>query len=523
MLLINEKRLFSLPYRQTRRNQVDHGPASAKRLDSAPDAAAALVDRIVMHPDDLPAEVGRKSWRWLIDVLLLAAALLAAGSAASASQNAMEKAAASPGQVAERQDDLKSLRSQIDTLRKEIASAEGSRRDAMDQLQDAERAISSTQRGLHELTTQIDKLKVKLKDLGSQSRELEQELNAQQAQLEKLLYRQYLRGTPDPLRLFLNGDDPNQLARDLHYLEAIGRARGQILREVEATLQRKQTLVADTRQQAALLSASEARQKEEHAKLLAQRQQRQAMLDRLSDQIMAQRREIGNLQRDEKRLTELVDRLSKIIATRATEARESRREAQRAAPREAHRREVPQPEKSQVKPLRTPPADREKPERAIAPPADEDPAGSAAAPDARAENPPPVAGKLARMKGQLRLPTHGSISNRFGAPRQEGSTWKGLFILASTGSEVRSIAAGRVVFAEWMRGFGNLLIVDHGGSYLSIYANNDSLRKQVGDEVHAGEAIATVGNSGGNPESGLYFELRHQGKPLDPLAWVGPK
>jgi septal ring factor EnvC (AmiA/AmiB activator) len=126
------------------------------------------------------------------------------------------------------------------------------------------------------------------------------------------------------------------------------------------------------------------------------------------------------------------------------------------------------------------------------------------------------------MKGQLRLPTRGAISNRFGTARQEGSTWKGLFIVARTGSEVHSIASGRVVFAEWMRGFGNLLIVDHGSSYLSIYANNDALLKQVGDEVRAGQTIATVGNSGGNPESGLYFELRHQGKPLDPLAWVSP-
>ncbi|HNL98669.1 MAG TPA: peptidoglycan DD-metalloendopeptidase family protein, partial [Accumulibacter sp.] len=82
---------------------------------------------------------------------------------------------------------------------------------------------------------------------------------------------------------------------------------------------------------------------------------------------------------------------------------------------------------------------------------------------------------------------------------------------------------GRVVFAEWMRGFGNLLIVDHGSTYLSVYANNDALLKQVGDNVRPGEAIATVGNSGGNPESGLYFELRHQGKPLDPLSWVNLK
>ena len=123
----------------------------------------------------------------------------------------------------------------------------------------------------------------------------------------------------------------------------------------------------------------------------------------------------------------------------------------------------------------------------------------------------------------MRLPTRGSVSNRFGTTRQEGSNWKGLFILASNGSEVRSIAAGKVVFAEWMRGFGNLMIVDHGGGYLSIYANNESLLKNVGEEARLGEVIATVGNSGGNPESGLYFELRHQGRPLDPMAWVGAR
>jgi len=392
-------------------------------------------------------------WRWLPVAVLIMSALLAFGGTASCGQNVRETAAASLSEVAERQDDLKSLRSQIDTLRKEMASAEGSRRDAIDQLQDVERAISSTQRELHGLTAQIDKLQAKLQDLGSQSRELERTLSIQQTQLEKLL-----------------------------------------------------------------LSASEARQKEEHARLLAQRQQRQAMLDKISTQIAVQRREIGNLQRDEKRLTELVDRLSKVIAARAAEAREARREALRAA----HRRESPRQGAPQEKLSRTPPANQEKSARAGLP-ADEDPAGGAAASEVRAENPPPVADRLASMKGQLRLPTRGSISNRFGTPRQEGSTWKGLFILASTGSEVRSIAAGRVVFAEWMRGFGNLLIIDHGGGYLSIYANNDALRKQVGDEVHSGEAIATVGNSGGNPESGLYFELRHQGKPLNPLVWVSPK
>jgi septal ring factor EnvC (AmiA/AmiB activator) len=98
-----------------------------------------------------------------------------------------------------------------------------------------------------------------------------------------------------------------------------------------------------------------------------------------------------------------------------------------------------------------------------------------------------------------------------------------VFIRAAEGQPVRAIAAGQVVFADWMRGFGNLLIVDHGEKYLSVYANNESLLKQVGDPVAAGEPIATVGATGGSEQSGLYFELRHLGKPFDPLTWVDLK
>ena len=110
--------------------------------------------------------------------------------------------------------------------------------------------------------------------------------------------------------------------------------------------------------------------------------------------------------------------------------------------------------------------------------------------------------------------------NRFGTQRQEGSTWKGLFIRSPQGSEVRAIAGGRIVFADWMRGFGNLLIIDHGDAYLTIYGNNDALLKRVGDAVRGGDTVASVGNSGGNPESGLYFEIRQEGRPVDPLKWA---
>jgi septal ring factor EnvC (AmiA/AmiB activator) len=128
---------------------------------------------------------------------------------------------------------------------------------------------------------------------------------------------------------------------------------------------------------------------------------------------------------------------------------------------------------------------------------------------------------FSKLRGRLSLPVRGELTGRFGAPRgAAGTEAKGLFIRAPQGQPVRAIAGGQVVYAEWMRGFGNLLIVDHGEAYLSIYANNESLLKQVGDVVAAGESVATTGASGGNEETGLYFEMRHLGRAFDPLRWV---
>ena len=430
--------------------------------------------------------------------------LIALTGAGSFPSTQAKEAAPTHSEVADKKGDLKDLRGQIETLKKGVAAAEGKRADVADQLKDVEQEISQTQRDLHKLGTQRDRLQGALKDLAGQSHELQGRLNSQQLQLEKLVHRQYLQGNPDSLRLLLNGDDPSQIARDLHYLAIIGRARSELLEQIEGTLQRKRALAADTRERAAELAAIEAKQKSEHDKLLAQREQRKQVLEKISAKISQQRREIGNLQRDEKQLSQLIERLAKTIAANAEKAAKAARaekaaKAAQAAQAAKSAKAAPRPESS---PSRAAPSAEISNERT---------------PEATA------AGNLANHKGTLRLPTRGVVSNRFGSARQEGSTWKGLFIRAAAGSEVRAIAGGRVVFADWMRGFGNLLIVDHGGSYLSIYGNNESLLKQTGDTLRGGEVIATVGNSGGNPESGLYFELRHQGQPLDPLKWVSLK
>lgn len=125
------------------------------------------------------------------------------------------------------------------------------------------------------------------------------------------------------------------------------------------------------------------------------------------------------------------------------------------------------------------------------------------------------------LKGKLPWPTKGRVLERFGSARvQNKVNWEGLVIGAEQGASVHAVHHGRVVFADYLRGHGLLLIIDHGDDYLSLYAHNEALYKDIGDWVSAGEQIATVGQSGGQRQIGLYFELRYQGKPTNPQHWL---
>lgn len=125
------------------------------------------------------------------------------------------------------------------------------------------------------------------------------------------------------------------------------------------------------------------------------------------------------------------------------------------------------------------------------------------------------------LKGKLPRPSKGRVIKAFGNHNaQARSRWQGWLIKGHEGSAITAVHHGRIVFSDWLRGFGLLLIVDHGDGYLSLYARNQSLLKSVGDWVYQGENIATLGSSGGFKEASLYFEIRHKGKPQDPAAWL---
>ena len=413
--------------------------------------------------------------------------------ALTVSPAAAQKSTSAP-EIAEKRADLDGLRQRIDSLRKELSSNEGTRADAADRLRESERQISRLQRQLHDLSSQRSHLQNQLTALETQSRTLASTLAQQQTQLEQLLYRQYLRGDPDSLQLLLNGDDPNQMARDLHYLSAIATARSALMGEIRQTIQQKKTLAAQTRERSSELAEVESEQRKQHSELDKERQAHKALFAEISDKVRSQRREIGALQRDEKRMSQLVERLSRILAQQAAAARAAEAQRRKQMEEAARRAAAGKP-----------------------------PAPSSEKPGREPENqyvPAPSDGSFAKLKGKLRLPVQGTVSGRFGGAREGGGQWRGVFIRAGNGNPVRAIAKGRVVFAEWMRGFGNLLIIDHGDAYLSIYGNNEALLKQVGQAVQGGDTVATVGNTGGNPESGLYFEIRRQGQPIDPLSWA---
>jgi murein hydrolase activator len=383
-------------------------------------------------------------------------------------------AATKAAQKAELKEQHGELRQRIEALRHDLAKSEESRAYAADQLMETESAISDANRGLRHLVEQRGAVHGEMRELESQARRLAEQTEAQQAQLSRLLFRHYTRGENDALRTLLAGRDPNQAALDYQFLARLSRAKAELIADLRDKAREKKRLTDAAREKNAELAAIEQKQQLARSRLLEQQKQRQVLLARTADKIKAQRREIGTLQKDEKRLARLIEGLARIV----------KRPPKAAAPRGTEQ---------------SAPAVRNE----------------------RTPGPEQAAGAFAALRGRLHLPVRGEIASRFGRPRPEGgTTWKGLFIRAAEGSEVKAVAAGQVVYADWLRGFGNLLVIDHGDGFLSVYGNNQSLLKETGQAVRPGEAVATVGNSGGNPESGLYFELRHQGQAFDPLRWV---
>lgn len=388
-------------------------------------------------------------------------------------------------------EDLSDLHEKIQALKKELDSNQAAHKDASDELKSSETAISSANKKLHDINQQQKQNKNTLNTLKKQSLNLNENLGQQQQQLSKLLRQQYMHGGQSYSQLILQNKNPSEIARDVKYFSYIAKEHAKVIDNMQGSLIKVKALnkkTAATLQEVADLKAKQEAEKKE---LEQQKQQKSKVVKTLSKQISAQRSEIDKLKRDEKSLSNLVERLAKIIPkTMPKKTKKIAKKKQRNIENNA-------PE--------VPPQTIEK---------NEETPTNAYSGDAYSGS------NFSALKGKLRLPVRGDVTNRFGAARADtGVSWKGLFIKAAEGNDVKSVADGRVVFADWMRGFGNMIIVDHGSGYMSLYGNNQAVLKSVGEVVNAGDSIASVGNSGGNESNGLYYELRRQSKPFDPMSW----
>jgi murein hydrolase activator len=380
-------------------------------------------------------------------------------------------------------EDLSDIQEKIQALKKELDNNQEAHKDATDALKESETAISTANQKLREINQKQQQNKTTLNSLKKQSLTINERLSQQQKELSGLLYQQYKHGNQSYTQLILENKNPSEIARDVKYFSYIAKAHAKDIDDMQSSLIKVKELNNKTAAALQEVADLKAKQEAEKKELVRQKQEKSKVVKNLSQQIAAQRNEIDKLKRDEKNLSNLVERLAKIIPKQTKKT-------------------------GKKKPGNAGDTDNnEKPNQAIAK-NEETPTNAYSGCD------------FAALRGKLHLPVRGDVTNRFGAPRADtGITWKGLFIKAAEGNDVKSVADGRVVFADWMRGFGNLIIVDHGDGYMSLYGNNQAVLKHVGDEVNAGDAIASVGNSGGNESNGLYYELRRNSQPFDPLSW----
>ena len=398
------------------------------------------------------------------------------------------------------------LRKKLLTLKEDIGKTEKARGHAADSLSASEAAISNANRSLRELAAEQERTKTRLEKLTVSQEALETAVAQQRTRLEKMLRGQYVGGQDDRVKLLLSGENPNRIARELRYLGYVSAEQSKAIDILQQNLAAIEANKLDAEEARNALEDIADEQREQKALLEKEKNKRKALLLQLSSQLSSQRKQAGNLSRDEERLSSLVEKLAALIAQqRKAEEEEAKRRARaKAEQKEKLAAKGRSADKSAERPEAGPPkvASKTAPESEPEPPTVSDGSG------------------FASMKGKLKLPVKGELMASFGARRADGPNWKGLFITAAEGAEVKAIAAGEIIFADWMRGFGNLLVVDHGGQYMTIYGNNQSLLKRPGDKLKAGEVIATVGNSGGNEQSGLYFEMRYQGRAIDPSSWM---
>lgn len=355
---------------------------------------------------------------------------------------------------------LETLRAQIRQLGAEQRRLEGEKNAAARELREIDGQVSAAQRRLRDTEAGIGAREAELDGLEQRRQALEESLGRQRQELAQLIRSAYALGRRGKLEMLLEQGRISDLARVLAYHRYFQRDRQRRIEALGRELRALAAIDEQVRVKKLALEAARDQQRGELAALAGQRRQRGQQVSALAARFRDRDARLKALGRDERSTIALLERLRRLMA-------------QAAKP----------------------------------------------APGSGAPATPPLPGPKV-PPGALKLPLAGSVLAGFGGTMPDGHRSQGLLIAGSPGAEVRAVAAGRVAYADWLKGYGLLLILDHGSGWMTLYAFNDSLLKNAGDSVRAGEAVSTVGSSGGQGRAALYFELRRNGQPQDPRSWL---
>ncbi len=395
--------------------------------------------------------------------------------------------------------------------KQEIAQAAKDIAELKKQLSKIQQEKSSAEQALKKTETEIGELEKQVDDLQQQEKKTEQELDLLDKQKKKLhssrLEQQkliaiqaraaYQAGQQEPLRLLLNQQQPEKFSRNLTYYQYTGKARQQQINEFNETIRQITNISAQITEQQNNLVEQRASLLSKQESLKTLRQQRQQKVTSLSQKQRKETQSLNTRQADQAALNKVLQTIEATLARQAQEAREAERKRQRL---------IAEQQRQQAEQL------LDKQPQPVAGKQPQSPMVSTAI----THN----GGKFSTVRGKLPWPVNGRLIAHFGSARGDTrSKWDGVLISSQAGTQVRAIHPGRVVFADWLRGAGLLVIVDHGDGYLSLYGHNQSILSRPGDMVQTGQAISTVGNTGGQDQAALYFAIRQKGKPADPTQW----
>lgn len=381
--------------------------------------------------------------------------------------------------------ELKNVQGQIASQQQDLQQQKNKLKQLQQQLAKDEKAISAMARELNQTQQKLKDNETALTQLDKEHKQLNQQAKQQQTLLAEQLRAAYQNGRHDYLKLLLNGQDSTEIDRLLHYYAHLNEARADALHQLARTREQ----LADNRRQAEQsrnqLNQLLARQQSEQEKLSAQQSKRSTTAKQLNDALSKGNQRLTSLQQAAGNL----ERQIKLALEKAAREQAARERAEREA-REAQERAEQAARRSGGSSGRTPVVAK-------------------------------LSGNFAGLaKGTLPWPLKGPLVHRFGTNRTSQLQWKGLLISAPVGKEVTAIANGQIVYADWLSGFGMVMVIDHGKGYMSLYGHNQSLLLNPGDKVKSGQPIALSGESGGQEKSGLYFEIRYQGSAINPLPWL---